>query len=47
MLWTVILLEGKIAKRAIGRFKTKAEAIAWAQGDGWKWDQFIVVPFHD
>ncbi len=46
-MWTVILLEGKRPKRAIGRFPSAAEATAWALADGWQRDQFLVIPFHD
>ena len=46
-MWTVLLLQGRVAMRAIGRFKTYDEAKAWAISDGWKLDQFRVVPFND
>lgn len=42
--WTVVLLEGRTPKRAIGQFDTKAEAEAWAKHDGWS--DWIVIPFH-
>ena len=46
-LWTVIVCEGKRPKRAIGRFKTKAEAEAWAIADGWTHLEYLVIPFDD
>lgn len=46
-MWTVILMEGKRPKRAIGRFPTRAEAEGWAKADGWEPELYVVVPFHD
>ena len=44
-MWTVVVLQGRTPKRAIGEFKTADEAHAWARQDGWQRDQYMVIPF--
>lgn len=34
-MWTILVMEGKVAKHAIGVFKTKAEAETWAAREGY------------
>jgi hypothetical protein len=46
-MFTVILMEGKRPKRAVGRFPTRQAAEAWARADGWEPELFIVIPFVD
>jgi hypothetical protein len=43
MMFTVLTMEGKIPKRAIGCFKTIEEAESWAINDGWKKEQFKII----
>jgi hypothetical protein len=42
--WTVLLLEGRTPKRAVGVMKSPEEAEAWARQDGWQPSQYKIIP---
>lgn len=43
MKFTVVLIEGRTPKRAIGLFDTREEADAWARADGWAAECYRVL----